>query len=142
MADECVWSNICRALVGRPFVWAGRGPEGFDCWGLVLEARRRAGLPAPADIATPEGGRVLREDLAAVPPVIEAEVASGRWRQVLAPTAGDVVALSRHLRLHHVGVWTPVGILHTLPKRGAHLERLMRLQRAGYGRIEYYRWAG
>ena len=29
-------------LVGKPFKWGGRGPESFDCWGLVRFAFERA----------------------------------------------------------------------------------------------------
>jgi cell wall-associated NlpC family hydrolase len=39
-------------LVGAPFEHGARGPRAFDCWGLVLELRRRLGLPLPPDFAT------------------------------------------------------------------------------------------
>tara|TARA_B100002049_G_scaffold227985_1_gene202134 strand:+ start:1324 stop:1716 length:393 start_codon:yes stop_codon:yes gene_type:complete len=34
-------------LMGARFQFGGRGPEFFDCWGLVGECFRRAGKPAP-----------------------------------------------------------------------------------------------
>lgn len=36
-------------LLGKPFRYGGRGPEAFDCYGLAIELRRRAGLPMPED---------------------------------------------------------------------------------------------
>jgi cell wall-associated NlpC family hydrolase len=39
-------------LIGRPYRYGARGPEAYDCWGLVLEVRRRLALPAPPDFAT------------------------------------------------------------------------------------------
>jgi cell wall-associated NlpC family hydrolase len=49
------WRTIEAALadlVGRPFALGGRGPDAFDCWGLVLELRRRLALPEPPDFAS------------------------------------------------------------------------------------------
>jgi cell wall-associated NlpC family hydrolase len=34
-------------LVGKPFKWCGRGPDAFDCYGVVEETARRAGLKVP-----------------------------------------------------------------------------------------------
>lgn len=32
-------------LVGKPFMWGGRGPEHYDCYGLLMEMFARAGKP-------------------------------------------------------------------------------------------------
>lgn len=34
-------------LSGKPFRQRGRGPDGFDCWGLVIWVRRLGGLTTP-----------------------------------------------------------------------------------------------
>jgi murein DD-endopeptidase len=34
-------------LLGKSFEYGGRGPDTFDCYGLCIELRRRAGLPMP-----------------------------------------------------------------------------------------------
>lgn len=36
-----------EALIGRPFRDGGRGPEAFDCWGLVIRVRGLGGLATP-----------------------------------------------------------------------------------------------
>jgi cell wall-associated NlpC family hydrolase len=41
-------------LVGRPYAYGARGPDAFDCWGLVLAVRARLALPAPPDFASRE----------------------------------------------------------------------------------------
>lgn len=36
--------SYARAQLGRPYVWGGVGPYGFDCSGLVMMAWRAAGV--------------------------------------------------------------------------------------------------
>jgi cell wall-associated NlpC family hydrolase len=43
-------------LIGAPFAYGGRGPDAFDCYGLVRELyRRHFGVTLP-DYTTPENG--------------------------------------------------------------------------------------
>ena len=34
-------------LIGKEFKYFGRGPDYFDCWGLVVECSKRAGIFLP-----------------------------------------------------------------------------------------------
>lgn len=43
MAEVGDWAD----LIGKPFRYGGRGPDAFDCYGLVAEMRRRSGLAVP-----------------------------------------------------------------------------------------------
>ncbi len=36
-----------QAQLGKPYIWGGTGPEGYDCSGLVLMAYRQAGIELP-----------------------------------------------------------------------------------------------
>lgn len=52
-------------LLGKPFAYHGRGPDAYDCWGLVREICRRGGilLPDHASSAKPEEqGAGIKED--------------------------------------------------------------------------------
>jgi cell wall-associated NlpC family hydrolase len=42
------------AFIGRPFAYGARGPDAFDCWGLVLALRAALALPVPPDFASRE----------------------------------------------------------------------------------------
>jgi hypothetical protein len=88
-------------LPGKPYRRGARGPDAFSCWGLVLEVRRRLGMPAPPDIAeealTPDETRALFRGLR-----------PAGWRQVdpalgaivLAPDASHSGVLVAHRVLH------------------------------------------
>ena len=34
-------------LIGKPYIENGRGPNGYDCWGVVMEIGRRIGVKLP-----------------------------------------------------------------------------------------------
>ena len=36
-----------KAQIGKPYVWGGTGPDGFDCSGLVMMAYQAAGITIP-----------------------------------------------------------------------------------------------
>lgn len=126
------WEVVVRGLVGTPFRWKGGGAGGLDCWQLVQEATRRLGLPVPPDYDY----QVISD----VEGVIQAEKEAPQWVRQDSPQPGDVVGLSSRERLHHIGILTPYGILHTTRKLGACIMPEASLRSSGYQRIEYYRW--
>lgn len=129
------WIKIINHLVGSPFEWGGRGPVAYDCWGLVAEVLRLAGLPVP--------GNWEAEDGAAASRIMTAQIASPSWSLVYgAPEPFDVAAMSTHKAIHHVGIVTPFGILTTTKELGAVHDTESRLRQQGYQRLEYYRWVG
>jgi murein DD-endopeptidase len=40
-------SDIAASMVGKPYRYGGRSPQGFDCSGLVYFSYQRAGLEVP-----------------------------------------------------------------------------------------------
>lgn len=129
------WIRIINHLVGTPFEWGARGPVAYDCWGLVVEVMRLAGRPVPGDWTT--------EDAVSASKIMEGQIASPLWvRTHDTPEPLDVVAMSTHRLIHHVGVATPFGILTTTRELGAVHEIESKLRQQGYRRLEYYRWAG
>ena len=59
-ADDFV--SVAEQLIGVPYLWGGRSPDGIDCSGLVQNALERCGVSAPRDSDLQE--RALGEDVA------------------------------------------------------------------------------
>jgi cell wall-associated NlpC family hydrolase len=58
--------NIALAQRGKPYLWAGAGPNNFDCSGLILYAYAQAGMPGLPHSAAAQasmGVAVTRADL-------------------------------------------------------------------------------
>ncbi|MFE4514182.1 C40 family peptidase [Kitasatospora sp. NPDC056783] len=102
-ASGSVESAIDYALaqLGKPYVWGGNGPSGYDCSGLVQQAYRRAGISLP---------RVADDQYAATTPI-----GSGQLRR------GDLVFWSdsgRASGIHHVGIYLGGGKFVEAPRPG------------------------
>jgi len=86
-----------KAQLGKPYVWAAAGPNGFDCSGLVVASYARAGIKLPHQT----GGLI------------------GRGRSVsraqLQP--GDLVFPSSG----HVGIYLGDGMMIHAPHPGDHV---------------------
>lgn len=80
-------------LIGKPFLYGGRGPDVFDCFGLVAEMKRREGNPIP-ERETPAEDQGMAMLLAAQLPLCD---------ELPGPEAGAIVAIRVGRFVHHVG---------------------------------------
>lgn len=116
-------------VMGKPYVEDGRGPDGYDCWGLVTQFA--SGVPDHWKV----DHAALRDIVAA----FGMGIASGEWQAADPPQDGDVVALSRKNAFHHAGIWWQGGVLHADRPR-VMWQPIASLKRLGWRRIEVYRW--
>lgn len=85
--------------VGLEFRDKGRGPDAFDCWGLVIHFyKREYGISLPSlvgdydnHLAADQIARLCAEE-------------SAKWRKVGKPEPGDVIMLRWTYRPMHVGI--------------------------------------
>jgi cell wall-associated NlpC family hydrolase len=106
---------IAEELLGLPYAEGGRGPDVFDCYGLVREFHRRRGLSLP-------DGR-------------DEEAIADFFVRVERPDPGDVIKLHKGQCLGHVGIFLRDGVLN-MTERGSKLIHHRHL----VGKIEgYYR---
>ncbi|MFD0348290.1 C40 family peptidase [Kitasatospora aburaviensis] len=93
--------DYALAQLGKPYVWGGNGPSGYDCSGLVQQAYRRAGISLP---------RVADDQYAATTPI-----GAGQLRR------GDLLFWSDNGRasgIHHVGIYLGGNTFVEAPRPG------------------------
>lgn len=85
--------------IGKPFEDKGRGPDTFDCWGLVKGVLQQQfgqhGLPDYLDGYDSAKDRTVARLLS---------MERARWSQVETPQLGDVVLIRVLGRPQHVGI--------------------------------------
>lgn len=117
--------------VGMRWVEGARGPDAFDCWGLLAWIQREYyGVSLPDRAVDPEVMRDLYRD----------QVASGRWRISPIPADGCGVLLRGGDR-PHVGVYLSNdggGVLHAAEGVGVVFTLKRYLGEAGYARATWY----
>jgi cell wall-associated NlpC family hydrolase len=115
-----VWGD----LLGKPFLADGRGPDAFDCVGLLLEVQRRLGNCTVRYNSN-------ENDLG---------LARTTWERVQYPEPGDGILLRSDNPKWHIGVVAGGGfMLHAFPGRGVARERYDAFP--WHKRIEgFYRW--
>lgn len=94
-------------LIGKPFAHGGRGPESYDCYGLVREMFRRAGIETPSYLGQDEDKLAMIRILANIQ----------KWKRIEA-REGAMVLLRLPDTLH-VGYIMPYGrMIHTWDRSG------------------------
>jgi cell wall-associated NlpC family hydrolase len=110
-------------LIGTPFVNGGRSvKKGFDCWGLVLEIYRRAGIKL-------QDYKISSDECELISKEIELETASGKWQrhnhEDAPPLSIVVMRFNRPDCWNHTGVYLGGGkFIHTREKIGVTVERI------------------
>lgn len=95
-------------LIGKKFRYGGRGPDYYDCYGLVREMLIRSGVENPPDYTSPsDGARIIALMLGSRKYWKECECKPG------------AVALIRLISTMHVGFILPnAKMIHTWDRSG------------------------
>lgn len=125
------------AFIGLPYREGARGPDAYDCYGLVaavLRAVRGDVLPDWCQ-AAPGPQSASR----AISAALAGEVAGGRTARVDHPADLDIVIVGSQTRPHHVGVVVSGGVLHASRAFGSAWHPMPRF-RMLYPHTEFWRW--
>lgn len=107
-------------LIGRPYIENGRGPDGYDCYGLAIEVEKRL-------------GRTLRD---AVYENHDKEL-SNIWKPLLNVRPSDFITEGALLEIHvgntlHIAVaLDSVTMIHATINQGVRISRIAAYKLAG-----------
>lgn len=122
-----VASDKLAALVGTPFRYGGRGPDAFDCYGLVMHIHALRGVELP-DFGTPQDRDAIPAHMATV---------AMSWKQV--GPGPHTVVLFRAGRTLHVGYTLPGDkFIHTWESSGGVV--IERLSQWAHRIVGYYQY--
>lgn len=116
-------------LVGKPFEYGGRGPDKYDCYGLIKELlEKRQGIKIPDYTSPKDSGRISA--------LFSLELRL--WEP--APREMGAIALFRLGRSTHCGyLLTSNEMIHCIQKIGVCIERLNRWESR---LVDTYRYVG
>lgn len=130
--------HFMTQYLGKPWEQNGRGPDTFDCYGLVWWVyRKHLGIELPNHNVAH-----LEDHLDKAAQFIAEGMKSGDWFKLEVPREGCIVGMSRSRRIHHVGIFfTEAGglIYHVENKTPVHALPLSRA-RSTFPNIAYYSW--
>lgn len=102
-------------ILGKPYKAHARGPDAFDCYGLVIEVEKRLGKEMP-DLYE----KLTNEEIHNALITSKAE----GYKKVKEAEFGDVVVLLEKGHIHHVGVCLKHGEFIHCDKQGVRISRL------------------
>ena len=103
-------------LIGKPFADLGRGPDAYDCWGLVIEVGQRMGIEVP------DYG-VSHQNEARVNGTFRAHATD--YERVNQPKVGDIAVWKSMAGELHFGIVIDGNhVLHAGPEVGVRKNRL------------------
>ncbi|NUU25930.1 MAG: C40 family peptidase, partial [Streptomycetaceae bacterium] len=98
---------FAKAQLGKPYIWGGEGPQGYDCSGLVMQAWRRAGVELTHFAATQyaesrpvsyaelrPGDLIFWTETARAEDIHHVAMYLGDRLMIHAPRTGDVIRVS------------------------------------------------
>lgn len=124
--------------IGKPFAPNGRGPDGYDCWGLA-----RAVLLRFRECDIPHWGMINFNDIGAQKMItkgLKQSLAKEYVKPIETPQDFDLALLMRSRVAFHIGIYIQGRILHVRrDMMGVSHERIEEFKIVG-GEMRYYRW--
>lgn len=124
-------------FVGLPYREGGRGPDAYDCYGIVAAVfRTLRGIELPDWHQDRPGQQGASRAISAA---LAGEVDGGRSVKVDTPADFDIAIIGSKVRPHHVGVVYGGGVLHACREYGSIWQTFPRFAMT-YPNVEFYRW--
>ena len=126
--------------LGKPWEPGARGPDAFDCWGLLRDVyERQFGLSLPFYPGLPHDPTA--SEMSQMVRTIRQELDED-WLEIPEPFEGCAVAMSQSRAYHHVGLFMEADgprVLHCWDGAAVMLDPLPRLKLKGLKKITYFK---
>lgn len=122
--------------IGKPYEEGARGPDTFDCWGLlraVYTDRYKIELPTLPGISTESVLGIHREIVNCM---------THDWLTSFDPKDGYAVAMSQSHTWHHVGIYVEADgckILHCWDKQSVVIDTMRALELRGMHKMSFFK---
>jgi cell wall-associated NlpC family hydrolase len=124
-------------FVGLPYRAGARGPDAFDCYGIIAEVYlKMRGIVLPDFYQRGPGAGAASSAIAAS---LSCEVGEGRARLTDDVRDFDIAVVRSPASPHHVGVVIENGVLHAGAAFGSAWHAIPRFVSL-YPKTEFYRW--
>ena len=123
--------------IGKPWVSGARGPDAFDCWGLLWWVYRHQ-----FQIELPIYAGVNPKDVKRVGRLMTDGSVDGDWLEIETPEEGCAVAMSQNKVIHHVGIFLNADggvVLHAGDKLNVLAQPIKQLSQYGWRTVRYYK---
>ncbi len=124
-------------LMGKRWVSGARGPEEYDCWGLLRHVFKNH-----VGISLPSCDEVDAANIPLVTKEISKAIYGGHFIQIDKPIHLCAVGLSKNSAIHHVGIWLDVDggvILHSNQGSNVTVQNIRSMRVSGFNTILFYR---
>ena len=115
-------------LLGKPYKVHGRGPNGYDCYGLVIEVEKRLGRELPDLYKIFEKKSEVRDTVLATQAVGLTKTDS--------PSFGDIIIFKKRGHIDHIAVYLKNQDFIHCDGNGVEVLNLNYYDRKG----EFYKW--
>lgn len=127
--------------LGKKWVLGAKGPDVFDCWGLVHYIYKHH-----FGVNLPEYPAINVNTLSKVVRLINRGLQSDQWEKLATPEHGCAVGMSTNIKsMHHVGIYVAMDdgyVLHCATGKNVIAQPVNDLHRTGWKRVEYYKFRG
>lgn len=125
--------------IGKPYKLGSRGPDYFDCWGLLIAIfKNELNIDLP-DFTSRSANPLQLESVfrESISHCFELNLIE----QCSRPQDMDIFIARRKRAAHHAGLFISGGLLHiSNDRRGVCFDRLINFSEAGYGELTFFRW--
>jgi len=130
------WTN---EILSKPWKANTRGPETFDCWGLVHYVYlTQKGIDLPSYLEVNANNRKETTSF-----IERLNSNSSCWKQISIPENFCVCAMSMSDLFSHVGLWLNVDggiVIHCTKETGVIAEPIRSLKTKGWRKICFFLW--